>query len=80
VSEQNEQLKAAREIIETQHHILLQKNEDLELEIQQRTKELVEYNQQLEQFAFIASHNLRAPNCTHIGFGQPACHDQRDRR
>jgi len=69
VSEQNEQLKAAREIIETQHHILLQKNEDLELEIQQRTKELVEYNQQLEQFAFIASHNLRAPIARILGLG-----------
>jgi len=69
VSAQNEQLKAAREIIETQHHILLQKNEDLEQEIQQRTKELVEYNQQLEQFAFISSHNLRAPIARILGLG-----------
>jgi signal transduction histidine kinase len=69
VSEQNNQLKAAREIIETQHQILIQKNEGLELEIQQRTKELVEYNQQLEQFAFIASHNLRAPIARILGLG-----------
>lgn len=69
VSEQNEQLQTAREIIETQHQILIQKNEGLELEIQQRTKELVEYNQQLEQFAFISSHNLRAPIARILGLG-----------
>jgi len=69
VSEQNEQLQNAREIIESQHQILIQKNEGLELEIQQRTKELVEYNQQLEQFAFISSHNLRAPIARILGLG-----------
>jgi len=69
VSEQNKQLKAAREIIETQHHILIQKNEGLEQEILQRTRELVEYNQQLEQFAFISSHNLRAPIARILGLG-----------
>lgn len=68
-SEQNKQLQTAREIIETQHQILIQKNEGLELEIQQRTKELVEYNQQLEQFAFISSHNLRAPIARILGLG-----------
>jgi len=69
VAEQNKQLQAAREIIEDQHQILIQKNEGLELEIQQRTKELVEYNQQLEQFAFISSHNLRAPIARILGLG-----------
>jgi signal transduction histidine kinase len=69
LSQQNKQLQEAREIIETQHHILIQKNEGLELEIQQRTKELVEYNQQLEQFAFISSHNLRAPIARILGLG-----------
>jgi len=69
MSEQNKQLKAAREIIETQHHVLIQKNEGLEQEILQRTRELVEYNQQLEQFAFISSHNLRAPIARILGLG-----------
>lgn len=69
VSEQNRQLKAAREIIETQHHVLIQKNEGLEQQILQRTKELVEYNQQLEQFAFISSHDLRAPIARILGLG-----------
>ncbi|HZB13985.1 MAG TPA: HAMP domain-containing sensor histidine kinase, partial [Chryseolinea sp.] len=33
------------------------------------TKELVEYNQQLEQFAFISAHNLRAPVARILGLG-----------
>jgi signal transduction histidine kinase len=69
VAEQNKQLNAAREIIEAQHHILIEKNEGLEYEIKERTKELVEYNQQLEQFAFISSHNLRAPIARILGLG-----------
>jgi signal transduction histidine kinase len=69
VAEQNKQLEEARQIIETQHHILIEKNEGLEIEIQERTKELVEYNQQLEQFAFISSHNLRAPIASILGLG-----------
>ena len=58
---QNEALKEARKIIEEQNTELKQKNEGLEIEIEKRTKELVEYNHQLEQFAFVSSHNLRSP-------------------
>ena len=46
------------------------RNENLEKEVDKRTKELVEYNQQLEQFAFISSHNLRAPVARILGLGQ----------
>jgi signal transduction histidine kinase len=63
------QLQSSREIIEMQHHLLLEKNEGLELEIQSRTKELVDYTEQLEQFAFISSHNLRAPIARILGLG-----------
>lgn len=69
VSEQNVKLEEARKIIEDQHQILLEKNEGLESEIKKRTKELVEYNQQLEQFAFMSSHNLRAPIARILGLG-----------
>ena len=47
-----------------------QQNENLEMEVSKRTNELVEYNQQLEQFAFIAAHNLRAPVARILGLGQ----------
>jgi signal transduction histidine kinase len=69
IETQNQELIDSRQIIEAQHQILLEKNEGLEQEIQSRTKELVEYNQQLEQFAFISSHNLRAPIARIMGLG-----------
>lgn len=55
-------------LIETQYQIELQ-NENLEVEVAKRTKELVEYNRQLEQFAFISAHNLRSPVARIIGLG-----------
>jgi ligand-binding sensor domain-containing protein/signal transduction histidine kinase len=70
VSEQNQQLQTAREIIEKQNNDILRRNESLEAEVSERTKELVEYNQQLEQFAFISAHNLRAPVARILGLGQ----------
>jgi PAS domain S-box-containing protein len=36
-------------------------NEDLELKVKERTKELEESNSELQQFAFIASHDLQEP-------------------
>jgi signal transduction histidine kinase len=69
VAEQNINLIEARKIIEAQHQILLERNENLEEEIQKRTKELVDYNHQLEQFAFISSHNLRSPIARILGLG-----------
>jgi light-regulated signal transduction histidine kinase (bacteriophytochrome) len=57
-----EEVSAQRDLVEKQ-------NENLELEVAKRTNELVEYNQQLEQFAFIAAHNLRAPVARILGLG-----------
>jgi signal transduction histidine kinase len=66
---QNSQLHEARNLIE-QHHASLQvKNDELEIEISRRTKDLLEYTQQLEQFAFITSHNLRSPIARIMGLG-----------
>jgi light-regulated signal transduction histidine kinase (bacteriophytochrome) len=70
VTEQNRKLGEARLIIEKQHEEIKQRNENLEEQVDKRTKELVEYNQQLEQFAFISSHNLRAPVARILGLGQ----------
>lgn len=63
------QLEDARNIIQQQNNQLQTKNEYLEEEISKRTGQLVSYNQQLEQFAFMASHNLRAPIARLMGLG-----------
>ncbi|HEY8933775.1 MAG TPA: two-component regulator propeller domain-containing protein [Cyclobacteriaceae bacterium] len=84
LSLQNDQLIQRQEEIASQRDLLTDQNKKLETawktieehnrtldqEVQERTKELVEYNQQLEQFAFIAAHNLRAPVARILGLGQ----------
>lgn len=65
---QNRQLQEAQRIIEQQNQEIQSMNEYLKSEVENRTRELqianqelVEQNRQLEQFAFIAAHNLRSP-------------------
>jgi ligand-binding sensor domain-containing protein/signal transduction histidine kinase len=70
LSNQNQKLNEARQTIEEQNEEILLHNQTLDQEVKERTKELVEYNQQLEQFAFIAAHNLRAPVARILGLGQ----------
>jgi ligand-binding sensor domain-containing protein/signal transduction histidine kinase len=70
LSQQNEELNTAWKIIENQNKEILVHNQNLDQEVKERTKELVEYNRQLEQFAFIAAHNLRAPVARILGLGQ----------
>jgi len=70
VSKQKTKLEEANIIIEKQNLEIKRRNENLEKEVDIRTQELVEYNQQLEQFAFISSHNLRAPVARILGLGQ----------
>lgn len=69
VALQNRRLRDAQAIIARQNEELMEKNEHLEQEISKRTQSLVEYNQQLEQFAFLSSHNLRAPIARILGLG-----------
>ncbi len=66
---QNLKLEEARTIIEQQNEVTKLHNENLEMEVQSRTKELLEYNHQLEQFAFISAHNLRSPVARILGLG-----------
>jgi ligand-binding sensor domain-containing protein/anti-sigma regulatory factor (Ser/Thr protein kinase) len=55
-------------LTETQR-IIEEQNVSLEEQVASRTKDLVEYNQQLEQFAFISAHNLRSPVARILGLG-----------
>jgi signal transduction histidine kinase/tetratricopeptide (TPR) repeat protein len=74
VEEQNKRLTEAQIIINEQNDKLLSYNKNLEIEIEKRTKEikitnkeLLHYNNQLEQFAFTVSHNLRGPIARLLG-------------
>jgi signal transduction histidine kinase len=68
LSSQNKQLHEAQETIKLQSEKIHSLNDHLKIEVDNRTQELqktnqelIEHNNQLEQFAFIAAHNLRAP-------------------
>lgn len=68
LSLQNKQLHEAQQTIKEQSEKIQQLNDHLKIEVDNRTQELqktnqelIEHNNQLEQFAFIAAHNLRAP-------------------
>ncbi len=75
ISNQNEELKTSKEVLdETIDRLELQRMElmdikgSLEIKIQERTNDLLNVNerllaqnQQLEQYTYITSHNLRAP-------------------
>lgn len=68
LSMQNKQLHAAQQTIREQSEKIQSLNDHLKIEVDNRTRELqtanqqlIEHNSQLEQFAFIAAHNLRAP-------------------
>lgn len=70
----NKQLQLARDIIEKKNEEIEAINRDLKeevnkqtFEIQNANKELIQQNTQLEQFAFIVAHNLRAPLARVLG-------------
>ena len=69
LAEQNHQLYEAKITIENQNREITTRNETLEVEVHKRTKELVEYNHQLEEFAFVTAHNLRGPVARMLGLG-----------
>ena len=70
LADQNVKLNEARKTIERKNIEIVQQNETLEAEVEKRTKELVSQNIQLQQFAFITAHNLRAPVARILGLGQ----------
>jgi len=74
VENQNGKLVEAQHTIHEQNTKLLSYSKNLEAEINKRVKEirdtnneLVRHNNQLEQFAFTVSHNLRAPIARLLG-------------
>lgn len=71
---QHKEVQEAHRLIEKQNHEIQFRNESLQREIIRQTQELrnsnqelIAHNNQLEQFAFIAAHNLRAPLARILG-------------
>ncbi|MTI39401.1 sensor histidine kinase [Fulvivirga lutimaris] len=76
ISSQNEQLHKSKKIIEEQQNKLKLRNEELSAELVEQNAELkntnkilIGQNNKLEQFAYIISHNLRAPIARLLGLG-----------
>jgi signal transduction histidine kinase len=74
ISMHNERLMDAKRIIEKQNVFIQEQNDELAIEVERQTQnlkqanvELTEHNNRLEQFAFVISHNLRAPMSRIIG-------------
>jgi signal transduction histidine kinase len=70
----NEKLIEAQSIIQEQNKMLRKYNDDLEIKVIKRTKdlqlsnqELAQNVQQLEQYAYMTAHNLRAPVARILG-------------
>jgi len=68
LADRNAALQEAHKTIESQHREIQSLYDNLKAEVDNRTvelrktnEELIQQNSQLEQFAFIAAHNLRAP-------------------
>lgn len=68
LSIRNQQLEKAQKIIEDQNEQIRIRHDELKVEVDRQTQnlkktnlELIEHNNRLEQFAYIISHNLKAP-------------------
>lgn len=68
LAEKNQKITLQKNLISEQKYQLENYNATLEYKIEERTQELsnanvelIQYNNQLEQFAFVVAHNLRAP-------------------
>lgn len=71
---QNLELQSAWETIDQQNDVLRQHTENLEVEVKKKAsdllvsnQELVNHNNQLQQFSFITAHNLRSPVARILG-------------
>ncbi|MFN7235659.1 MAG: two-component regulator propeller domain-containing protein [Cyclobacteriaceae bacterium] len=74
ISSQRDQLEKQNQILEESKRVIAQHNQYLETAVRQRTLQLANSNEelkkqfrQLEQFSFIAAHNLRAPVARILG-------------
>jgi K+-sensing histidine kinase KdpD len=73
---QREQLAEQRDLLAEQNHKLIEarktieiQNQFLEKQVEERTNQLVQYNQQLERFTYLAAHDLRGPVARILGLG-----------
>lgn len=71
---QNKEVQRAHQLIEKQNLEIQSRNATLQQEVERQTQELrvanqelISHNNSLEQFAFIAAHNLRAPLARILG-------------
>lgn len=71
---QNAELQLAWETIDQQNEILREHTENLEVEVKRKAsdlvvsnQELINHNNQLQQFSFITAHNLRSPVARILG-------------
>ena len=76
LAKQNQHLTDAQKIINAKNEKLKAYSENLENLVQQRTQvltqtnnQLISNNNQLEQFAYILAHNIKAPIARLIGLG-----------
>jgi signal transduction histidine kinase len=74
ISQRNEQLEEAKRTIEEKNRIIETRNKSLGIEVEKQTgnlresnRELVKNINQLEQFSYTVSHNLRSPVARLIG-------------
>lgn|GEM_PF-3593349 len=67
ISSQRDLLASQNALLENARGVIERNNETLKEEVAQRTQELLEYNHQLEKFAFMSAHNLRAPVARVLG-------------
>ncbi|MEQ8478185.1 triple tyrosine motif-containing protein [Fulvivirga sp.] len=63
----NKEIQTQNEELKMQSEEIITTNERLESTVQERTRQLREQNEKLSEYAFINSHQLRAPICRIIG-------------
>lgn len=67
IQSMNKEIQTQNEELRMQSEEIITTNERLESMVQERTRQLREQNEKLSEYAFINSHELRAPICRIIG-------------
>jgi signal transduction histidine kinase len=80
IAENLRTLESAQKTILCQQAVIEAKNQQLEIEVERKTKEVVLFNQQLEQFAFASAHKLRAPVARILGLSNVFKHVKGNRQ
>ncbi|MDN5204184.1 tetratricopeptide repeat-containing sensor histidine kinase [Fulvivirgaceae bacterium BMA10] len=67
IEEQVEELAAQGKALSEQNHLIQKINENLEKTVQERTRELLNTNKELDTFLYRSSHDMRSPIVTILG-------------